>query len=182
MNPKTLKKDTIFSQSTISNSTETFECVPENDKTFEAFYRRYEDIFNVDCEQWPIDRKVRLLLRKLGTTEHNRFLDFILPKKTTYLDFSETIKLLSELFGSNKTLFYKCWKCQNTVKDNQQDFLTFAASVNKLCNDFKLAELTADDFKCLIFAQKTPKSDKYWPSLKTNKDWLSTNWQRTLKE
>ena len=37
--------------------------------------------------------------------------------------------------------------------DNQQDFLTFAASENKLCNDFKLAELTADDFKCLIFAQ-----------------------------
>ena len=25
--------------------------------------------------------------------------------------------------------------------------------MNKLCNDFKLAELTADDFKCLILAQ-----------------------------
>ena len=25
--------------------------------------------------------------------------------------------------------------------------------MNKLSNDFKLAELTADDFKCLIFAQ-----------------------------
>ena len=36
---------------------------------------------------------------------------------------------------------------------HSQDLLTFAASVNKLCNDFKLAELTADDFKCLIFAQ-----------------------------
>ena len=32
-------------------------------------------------------------------------------------------------------------------------FLTSAASVNKICNDFKLAELTADDLKCLIFAQ-----------------------------
>ena len=32
-------------------------------------------------------------------------------------------------------------------------YLTFAASVNKLCNDFKQAEMTADDFKCLIFAQ-----------------------------
>ena len=98
-------------------------------------------------------KKVRLLLRKLGTTEHNRFIAFILPKKTTDLDFSETIKLLSELFEPNTTLFYKRWKCLNTVKDNQQDFLTFAASVNKLCNDLKLAELTADDSKCLIFAQ-----------------------------
>ena len=92
-------------------------------------------------------------LRKLGTTENNRFVDFILPKKTTDLDFSETIKLLSELFGPNTTLFHKRWKCLNTVKDNQQDFLAFAASVNKLCKDFKLAELTSDDFKCLIFAQ-----------------------------
>ena len=65
-------KDTIFSQCTMYNSIETFEYVPENDKTLEAFYRRYEDIFNVACE-----KKVRLLLRKLGTTEHNRFVDFI---------------------------------------------------------------------------------------------------------
>ena len=56
-------------------------------------------------------------------------------------------------------MFHKRWKCLNTVKDNQQDFLTFAASVNKLCNDFKQAELTADDFKCLIFAQDLVSAD-----------------------
>ena len=53
---KNSEKDTIFSQSTIYNSIETFEYVPENDKTFETFYRRYEDIFNVDCEQWPSEK------------------------------------------------------------------------------------------------------------------------------
>ena len=74
------------------------------------------------------------------------FVDFILPKKT--IDFSEIIKILSELFGPKTTLFHKRWKCLNTVKYNQQDFITFAASVNKLCNDFRLAELTADDLKC----------------------------------
>ena len=47
---KNSEKDTIFSQSTIYNSIDTFEYVPENNKTFEAFYRRYEDIFNLDCE------------------------------------------------------------------------------------------------------------------------------------
>ena len=31
--------------------------------------------------------------------------------------------------------------------------MTFAATVDKHCNDFKLADLTADDFKCLIFFQ-----------------------------
>ena len=58
---------------------ETFEYVPENDKTFDAFYRQYEDVFNVDCKESSNEKKVRLLLRKLGTTEHSRFNDFILP-------------------------------------------------------------------------------------------------------
>ena len=125
---KNSEKDMIFSQSTIYNSIETFEYIPDMTKHSRPFYRCYEDIFFLDCEQWPSEKKVRLRLRKLGTTEHNRFVEFILPKKTTDLDFSETIKLLPELFGPNTTLFHKHWKCLNTVKDNQQDFLTFAAS------------------------------------------------------
>ena len=35
----------------IHSSIEMFEYVPENDKTFHAFYR-YEDLFNVDCKEW----------------------------------------------------------------------------------------------------------------------------------
>ena len=57
MSQKNSEKDTIFSQSTIYNSIDTFEYVPEKDKMFEAFYRRYEDIFNVDCKQWPSKKK-----------------------------------------------------------------------------------------------------------------------------
>ena len=82
---KNSEKKTIFSQSIIYNSIETFEYEPEKDKTFEALWRYFQR------RLWTIVQ-VHLLLRKLGTTEHNRFVDFILPKKTT--DFSETIKLL----------------------------------------------------------------------------------------
>ena len=57
MAQKTLKKTRYFPKSTIYNSIDTFEYVPENDKTFEAFYRRYEDIFNIDCEQWPSKKR-----------------------------------------------------------------------------------------------------------------------------
>ena len=53
---KNSEKD-IFSQSSIYNSIETFEYAPENNKMFEAFYRRYEDIFNVDCKQKPSKKK-----------------------------------------------------------------------------------------------------------------------------
>ena len=98
--------------------------------------------------------------------------------KTTVLDFSETIKLLSELFGPNTTLFHKPWKCLNTVKDNQQDFRTFAASVNKLFNDFKLTGLTADDFKCLIFSQGLVSVEDAEVRRRelTKLYWLSKNW------
>ena len=58
------EKDAIFSLSSIYNSIETFEYVPENDKTFEGFYRSYEDIFNVDCEQWPGKKKRYVYLKE----------------------------------------------------------------------------------------------------------------------
>ena len=73
---------------TMYSTIETFEYEPENDKTFDAFYRRYEDVFYVDCKECSNEKKVRLLLRKLGTTEHSRFVDFIhppTPKKTQWI-------------------------------------------------------------------------------------------------
>ena len=132
---------------------ETFIYLPPEDKTFEAFYRRYEDRFTVDCEDWTNAKKVHFLLRKLGTTEYSKFVDYILPKKTSELEFSEAVKLLSELFSPNMTLFYKRWKCFNLSKRDDEDYITFASIVNKHCDDFRLAELSADDFNCLIFAQ-----------------------------
>ena len=42
-----MAQKTIFSQSAIYNSIETFEYVPENDNKLEAFYRCYEDILSV---------------------------------------------------------------------------------------------------------------------------------------
>ena len=38
-------------------------------------------------------------------------------------------------------------------KKDDEDYLTFSSGVNKHCDEFKLADLSADDFKCLIFVQ-----------------------------
>ena len=38
-------------------------------------------IYITDCADWTDAKKVRLLLRKLGTVEHNKFVDYILQKK-----------------------------------------------------------------------------------------------------
>ena len=106
----------------------------------------------MNCEDWINAKKVRLLLRKSGTTEYSKFVDYLLPKKTSELEFSEAVKLLSVLFRPNMTLFHKRWKCFNLSKRDDEDYFTLASIVNKHCDDFHLAELSADDFKCLIFA------------------------------
>ena len=41
----------------------------------------------------------------------------------------------------------------NLTKRDSDDYLGFASVVNKNCDDFKLGKLSADNFKCLIFAQ-----------------------------
>ena len=62
---------TIFTQNAVWNALETFSYAPDEDKTFEAYYRTYEDICITDCVDWTdAKKKVRLLLRKLGTVEH----------------------------------------------------------------------------------------------------------------
>ena len=147
------ENNTAFSHNTIWNSMETFIYLLEEDKIFEAFFRRYENLFMVDCEDWTNAKKVRLLLRKLGTTEYCKFVGYILPKKTSKLEFSAAVKLLSELFSPNLTLFHKRWKCFNLSNQDKEDYLTFASIVNKHFDDFCLAELSANDFRCLIFAQ-----------------------------
>ncbi|XP_055913233.1 uncharacterized protein K02A2.6-like [Eupeodes corollae] len=42
-------------------------------------------------------------------------------------------------------------RCLQTVKSPVEDFTTYAARVNKNCEDFKLSALTPDQFKCLVF-------------------------------
>ena len=54
---------------------------PDFELTFESWSQKCEDIFHVDLEHVRKHKKVRLLLRKLGTVEHERFINLILPKK-----------------------------------------------------------------------------------------------------
>ena len=41
----------------------------------------------------------------------------------------------------------------NVTRREEDDYTTYASIVNKHCDDFKLEELSADNFKCLIFVQ-----------------------------
>ena len=91
---------------TMYSTRETFEYVPENDKTFAAFYRRYEVVFNMDCKEWSNEK--RYVYYSGNWVQLNTVGSLILsspPKKSMDLEFSEKVKLLSELFGPNISLF-----------------------------------------------------------------------------
>ena len=145
--------DNTFTQGAVWSAIETFKYRPNEDISFEAYFRRYEDLYINDCRNWTDAKKVRLLTRKLDTAEHTRFVNYILPRKTNELTFQETVKLLTELFSPKTSLFHKRWKCLNLVREENEEFTVFAAKVNKSCDDFKLSELSADNFKCLVFCQ-----------------------------
>ena len=48
---------TIFSQNAVGNALETFSYAPDEDKTVEAYYRRYENIYITDCADWTETNK-----------------------------------------------------------------------------------------------------------------------------
>ena len=73
-------RTTIFTQNAVWNVLVTFSYAPDEDKTVETYYRRYEDIYSTDCADWTDAKKVRLLLRKLGTVDY-KFVDYIFQKK-----------------------------------------------------------------------------------------------------
>lgn len=104
------------------------------------------------------------MLRKLGAVKHTKFVNYILPKKTSDLIFKETVTVLLEIF-SLKTLFHKRWKCMNLIKKEDDNFTMFANIVNDQCAKFKLAGLS------LIFVQglaSTEDTERVLINWKTN--------------
>ncbi|BHF57616.1 hypothetical protein SprV_0100055800 [Sparganum proliferum] len=123
----------------IAGSITEFLYDPQAHITFYSWYKRYEDSFSGDLAFQDDAWKVRLLLRKLGPAEHERYANFILPKNPE--------KSLST------TRFRPCRRflCLQLCKRDSDDFITYAGIVNRECGRFQLGSLTDDQFKCLIF-------------------------------
>ncbi|BHF61136.1 hypothetical protein SprV_0100410700 [Sparganum proliferum] len=124
---------------------------PQAHITFDSWYKRYEDMFSVDLTAQDDAWKFRLLLRKLGRAEHERYANFILPKNPREVTFKDTVQTLSQIFGDQSSLFNTRFQCLQLCKRDSDDFITYAGIVNRECGRFQLSSLTEDQFKCLIF-------------------------------
>lgn len=147
------KQAGFFSPDTVANSIGEFSYDPENGSIFSAYFRRFADIFKEECSEWSQEKKVRLLLQKLNPACHDRYCNYILPRVPGEISFDETVQILTNVFGEKSSLFNLRWKCLNLTKRDDEDFFSYAGIVNRECQQFKLEELTADRFRCLIFVQ-----------------------------
>lgn len=145
------KTDTEFLLESLSSSLSEFVYDPENDCIFENWFRRYEDFFDRDAANLDDAAKVRLLLRKLETSAHKRYINFILPKISSEFNFIETVEKLKKLFGRHESLFRTRFKCFKVSKTEEMNYLDYTGNVNKTCEDFELNKMSIDQFKFLIF-------------------------------
>ncbi|BHF81000.1 hypothetical protein SprV_0702412900 [Sparganum proliferum] len=89
----------------IAGSITEFLYDPQSHITFDSWYKRYEDLFSVDLAAQDDAWKARLLLRKLGPAEHERYANFILPKNPREVTFKDVVQTLLQIFGEQSSLF-----------------------------------------------------------------------------
>ncbi|XP_019542999.2 uncharacterized protein K02A2.6-like [Aedes albopictus] len=135
----------------LSSNISEFVFDPENGVTFEKWFARYTDLFESDARHLDDAAKVRLLLRKLDTTSHSRYLNYILPRLPRDVTFDDTVSTLKKIFGEQTSLFRRRFQCLQLSKSEGDDIITYGGRVNRACEDFDFANLTIDQFKCLVF-------------------------------
>ncbi|XP_041769712.1 uncharacterized protein K02A2.6-like [Anopheles merus] len=128
-----------------------FHYDPEDAVTFSAWFARYEDLFERDAERLDDAARVRLLLRKLGAAEHERYVSHILPAKLNDFDFRSTTGKLRKLFDSPESVIAKRYRCLQMCKLQEEDYMTYSCRVNKAVIESELGKLSEEELKCLIF-------------------------------
>lgn len=88
----------------IINSIHEFQSIHLSGNTFESWFKKYEDLFKVDFNKFDHACKVEMLLRKLGTVEHECYSNFILSKSSRGLRSDATINILSQIFTVQSSL------------------------------------------------------------------------------
>lgn len=135
----------------LSNRIPVFSYDPTGDTSFDAWYALNADIFEDEAKSLSDSSRARLLRHRLDPVAHERFVHYILPDNPKEIGFKETVEILRKLFRKQESDFCLRWKCFQMARKETEDFSAYTARVNKTCEDFKLKELSVDQFKCLIF-------------------------------
>uniref|UniRef100_A0A0M3HZQ4 HSF_DOMAIN domain-containing protein n=1 Tax=Ascaris lumbricoides TaxID=6252 RepID=A0A0M3HZQ4_ASCLU len=101
----------------LDNAIATFTYVPDENVTFETWFKRYEDNFNVDAQKLDDAGRVRFLLRKHDAIAYEKYANYLLPKLPRDLKFGETISILKDIFGPKVSIFNQSYHCLRLVRN-----------------------------------------------------------------
>ncbi|XP_055633340.1 uncharacterized protein LOC129773719 [Toxorhynchites rutilus septentrionalis] len=135
----------------LAGNIKEFHYEAESNLTFACWYSRYDVLFEKNASRLDDEAKVRLLLRKMGTVEHERYVSYILPRLPKDFNFAQTVEQLKGLFGAKESVISRRYRCLQVSKNPTEDHIAFACRVNKSCVQFELGKLTEEEFKCLIY-------------------------------
>ncbi|XP_062714013.1 uncharacterized protein K02A2.6-like [Aedes albopictus] len=144
-------RDGEFLMETLSKTLTEFAYDPQHGVVFDKWYARHEEVFTKGGANLEDPDKVRLLLQKLSSVDHDRYVNYVLPRNPRDIPFAETVDTLKEMFGHQTSVFFRRFQCLQTCKRDTEDFVTYANFVNKACEEFNVNTITPDQFKCLIF-------------------------------
>ncbi|VDL92364.1 unnamed protein product [Schistocephalus solidus] len=102
-----------------------FICDLDSGVTFDAWFKRWEDVYRVEFAIF-------------GIKKHDRYTEMLLPKNPRDLKFDKTVKQLSAFFGEKSLLFNIRYQCLKLVKKDTDNFLTFASIGDRDFEKFKL--------------------------------------------
>lgn len=108
-------------------------------------------IFSKEYKDWNNNNRICLTLGKLVVTENGCHSNYVLLRKSSYINFNDTINVLCKTFSKKSSRINICWKCFKREKN--EDYVTYAGRVYWGCKKFTLDKLSQDVFKCLIFTQ-----------------------------
>ena len=89
-------------------------------------------------------------MRKLDTSDYDRFVNFLAPKNVETMEFEEVVAKLKSYFDVEVSIFNRRYNCLRVQRLEDEEFREFSVRVNKLAEDFELEKLTKDEFKCLL--------------------------------
>lgn len=125
------KTNPEYIMESLSKAITEFSYDIESNSTFENWFNRYKDLFATDAAILDDAAKIRLLLRKLDTPAHTRYINLILPKEPSNFTFEETITKLKEIFGRHESLFNIRYKCLQNTKNESTDIFTYGVQSTK---------------------------------------------------
>ncbi|EYC37500.1 hypothetical protein Y032_0784g2333 [Ancylostoma ceylanicum] len=137
---------------------EKFVYDPDRGRTFDIWLKRYQDLFDNECNDLDEKDKTRLLVSRLDENCHQMLTGAISPKQPSDLPWKEVIEVLERQFGSAKTLFRRRFECFKTRYEGQ-DFTNYEMLVKTKCTDAKLDTIDFDGLQCLFYVAGFQGSD-----------------------